>query len=327
MKILVTGGAGYIGSHTCKALAEAGHEPISYDDMSMGNYWAVRWGPLVVGRISDEASLLRVFEQHSIEAIIHFAGSAYVGESMSDPMKYFVNNTVETMALLNAMMLYGVSKIVFSSTCATYGTPVQMPVTETTPTCPLNPYGESKLMIENTLRWIGKLKDLRWVAFRYFNAAGADPGGLIGEHHVPETHLIPLVLRAAAQSGDPLYIYGADYPTRDGTAIRDYIHVSDLAAAHVIGLNALKNESINDVFNLGTGLGTSVRDIISAVEAVTRSKVPYKVTARRLGDPPELVACSKKAQLKFGWSPVRSDIETIISDAWNWHKKFPALTS
>lgn len=321
MKVLVTGGAGYIGSHTCKALATAGHDPVVYDNLSMGHRWAVKWGPLEIGDIADREKVESVLRRHRVEAVIHFAASAYVGESMTDPMKYFLNNTVGTTLLLDAMLKCDVRNIVFSSTCATYGIPERTPIDERFPTQPVNPYGESKLTIERHLRWLGELEGLRWIALRYFNAAGADPEGDIGEVHDPETHLIPLALRAAMPGDFTLQVYGSDYPTPDGTAIRDYIHVSDLAVAHVQAQNALQGEAVNDVFNLGTGKGASVREVIATVKEVTQREVRYQLSPRRPGDPPVLVAQAEKARHRLGWVPVHSAIDMIIADAWAWQNK------
>jgi UDP-arabinose 4-epimerase len=321
VKVLVTGGAGYIGSHTCKILAESGHEPFVFDNLSEGHRWAVKWGPLIFGDIADRVLLATTMKAQRIEAVIHFAGSAYVGESMQQPMKYFANNTLGSMALLDAMMRVGVPRIVFSSSCVTYGLPLHMPIDETHPTFPVSPYGESKLAVEKVLRWLGDLGGLRWIALRYFNAAGADPNGELGEVHDPETHLIPLTLRAAAPGDYRLQILGADYPTRDGTAIRDYVHVTDLARAHVLALAALERDGVNDVVNLGTGCGASVFDVVAAVEKVTGCNVRRDVAPRRAGDPPALVADSSRASRVLSWAPQRSDLETIVADAWAWHRK------
>ena len=240
MRILVTGGAGYIGSHTAKLLAAAGHEPVIFDDLSQGHEWAVKWGPLERGSLSDPERLAEVFARRKIDAVVHFAANALVGESMTNPAKYFQNNTVGTLNLLNAMREAGVGTIVFSSTCATYGDPIRVPIDETHPQSPVNPYGESKLMVEKILRWYGDSYGLRWMALRYFNAAGADPDGEIGEDHDPESHLIPLVIGAALGTRPPVKIFGTDYPTPDGTAVRDYVHVMDLADAHLRAIERLR---------------------------------------------------------------------------------------
>lgn len=269
MNVLVTGGAGYIGSHAAKALAMAGHHPIVYDNLSRGYAKAVRWGPLVQGDTRDQDLIARTLRQHKINAVLHFAAYAYVGESMSDPGLYFDNNFTGSLQLLEAMRRSGVRDIVFSSTCATYGNPEQIPISELHPQRPVNPYGESKLMVEKILRWYGEIHKMRWIALRYFNAAGADPEGEIGEHHDPETHLIPLVLEAAQSPERPVSIFGTDYPTPDGTAVRDYIHVTDLAKAHLKALEYVVLERENRAFNLGTGNGHSVQEVITAVAAVT----------------------------------------------------------
>ena len=323
MNVLVTGGAGYIGSHTCKALALAGHIPVVYDNLSMGHRWAVKWGPLVVGELANQFAVEQAIVAHDIEAVVHFAARAYVGESMQDPMLYFVNNSLATTCLLQAMMKCNVRKIVFSSTCATYGIPEQLPIDESFQTRPVNPYGESKLAVENMLRWLGRLKGLNWIGLRYFNAAGADPDAEIGELHDPETHLIPLALRAACPGDFLLQLFGTDYPTPDGTAIRDYVHVNDLASAHVLALEKLNTQTVNDVFNLGTGKGISVFQLLSTVSAIVGSDVRYVASPRREGDPPVLVASADKVQRHLEWVPRYSAIENIVRDAWNWEQKKP----
>ncbi|MBF0460825.1 MAG: UDP-glucose 4-epimerase GalE [Magnetococcales bacterium] len=318
MRILVAGGAGYIGSHTCKTLAQAGHEPVVYDNLSLGHAESVKWGPLVVGDLADQALLEATLREFQIEAVVHFAAKSCVGESMQEPMPYFINNSVGTTRLLDAMLRCGVSRIVFSSTCAVYGVPDFVPIEETCPTRPINPYGETKLAIEKMLHWLGVLHGLRWISLRYFNAAGADPAGELGEEHDPETHLIPLVLRAAAPGTARLQVFGTDYPTPDGTAIRDYIHVTDLADAHVMALAALSADPVNDCFNLGTGQGTSVMEVLATVAAVTGWPVRHETVARRPGDIPILVAKTDKTAQHFGWRPRRSSIQTIVQDTWNW---------
>lgn len=324
MKVLVTGGAGYIGSHACKALAQAGYEPIAYDNLSVGHEWAVKWGPLVIGELADRNRLVAIIKEHKIEAVMHFAANAYVGESMQDPAKYFTNNIAASMFLLDAIVSTGVDRIVFSSSCVTYGVPTRIPIDETHPTVPVNPYGESKLTVEKALRWMGELKQLRWIALRYFNACGADPDGEIGEDHDPETHLIPLTLKAAAPGDFRLSVFGTDYPTPDGTAIRDYIHVTDLAHAHVLALRVLENQAVNTAINLGTGQGASVKQVIAAVEKVTGLKVRREEAPRRAGDPPELVADARKAKTALSWTPKRSTLETIVEDSWRWFQKHHA---
>src|SRR5437764_6394592 len=310
--ILVTGGAGYVGSHACKALAAAGYRPVVYDNLSRGHAQAVRWGPLVEGDLHDRACLIAALRSHEIAAVMHFAAFAYVGESVGEPELYYRNNVGGTLALLAAMREAEVRTIVFSSTCAVYGVPDSVPIRETTPKAPLNPYGETKLAIERALHWYGDAYGLRYAALRYFNAAGADPDGEIGEDHDPETHLIPRVLRAALGRGDPVEIYGSDYPTPDGTAVRDYIHVVDLADAHVRALEYLIDGGHSAALNLGTGQGHSVREVIDAVERVSNHKVARREAARRIGDPPELVADASLVAQQLDWHPRSSDLETII---------------
>ncbi|HLY58532.1 MAG TPA: UDP-glucose 4-epimerase GalE [Stellaceae bacterium] len=317
--VLVTGGAGYIGSHAAKALAAAGFRPVVLDNLVYGHREAVKWGPLVEGDIADRELVTRVIEEHAIEAVMHFAAFAYVGESVAKPEIYFHNNVVGTLSLLEAMRLSGVRPIVFSSTCATYGTPDTVPITEDSPQRPVNPYGETKLMIERALHWYGPAHGIASASLRYFNAAGADPDGDTGERHEPETHLIPLVLDAAAGKRDAIEIYGTDYPTRDGTCVRDYIHVTDLAEAHVAALRHLMDGGESAAVNLGTGEGHTVREVIAAVEHVTGRPVPRREVGRRAGDPAELVADPRRARSLFGWQPSRSDLETIVATAWAWH--------
>ncbi len=319
--ILVTGGAGYVGSHACKALAAAGYRPVVYDNLSRGHRQAVRWGPFVEGDLHDGTRLATALSSHGVTAVMHFAAFAYVGESVADPETYYANNLGGTLALLGAMRKTGVETIVFSSTCAVYGVPDTLPIGETTAKAPLNPYGETKLAIERALHWYAGAYGTRYAALRYFNAAGADPQGEIGEDHEPETHLIPLILRAALGSGDPIQIYGTDYPTRDGTAIRDYIHVSDLADAHVRALGHLAAGGDSAALNLGTGRGYSVREVIAAVERIGGRKVPQREAARRQGDPPELVADPALALSRLGWQPRHSDLDTIIATALAWETR------
>ncbi len=321
MNVLVTGGAGYIGSHTAKILKAAGHEPIVLDNLTCGHTWAVQWGPLEQGDLADVAFLRGVFDRHAIGAVIHFAANAYVGESMTDPSKYFRNNTFNTLNLLDTMVARGVTLMVFSSTCATYGDPQRIPIDESHPQAPVNPYGESKLFVERILHWYGKAYDLRSVALRYFNASGADPDGAIGEVHDPETHLIPLVIEAALGRRPPVSVFGSDYPTPDGTAIRDYIHVMDLADAHVQALAYLAGGGASTAINLGTGRGHSVREVIQTVEQVGGAPVPSTTAPRRGGDPPQLVADARRAQDVLGWRPRYPDLRTIIEHAWTWHTR------
>jgi UDP-arabinose 4-epimerase len=316
--ILVTGGAGYIGSHACKALAQAGYRPVVYDDLSRGHRDAVRWGPLVEGGLADQARLANTLRRFRAAAVMHFAAYAYVGESMRDPALYYRNNLAGTLLLLEAMRETRVDRIVFSSTCAVYGTPETVPIRESAPLRPINPYGETKLAIERALHWYGEAYGLRSVALRYFNAAGADPDAEIGERHDPETHLIPLVLDAALGLGGPVEIFGGDYPTPDGTAIRDYIHVSDLADAHVRALAFASGER-SAAFNLGTGRGHSVREVIAAAERASGRPVPCRTATRRPGDSPILVADASRAGEHLGWRPGLSDLDSIIGTALAWH--------
>ena len=319
--ILVTGGAGYIGSHACKALAQAGYTPVTYDNLGRGHREAVRWGPLIEGDLADRDRLVATLRRIDAAAVMHFAAFAYVGESVTQPELYFRNNVANSLVLFEAMQAAGVKRIVFSSTCATYGLPDQMPIAETTPQHPVNPYGESKLMIERMLHWLGPAHGLRHVALRYFNAAGADPDGAIGEEHEPETHLIPLVLFTALGRRDAVDIYGTDYATPDGTAIRDYIHVHDLAQAHVLALGHLLGGGDSVALNLGTGQGHSVREVIAAAERVTGRAIARRETPRRAGDPPRLVADARKAQAMLNWTPRLSGIADILASAWAWHTR------
>lgn len=316
----MAGGAGYIGSHTCKALAAAGYQPITYDNLCCGHRWAVRWGPLIHGDLATGELLERVLRMHAIEGIIHFAGYAYVGESMVEPGRYFTNNVANSIKLLEAAKGAGVGAVVFSSTCATYGVPERVPIGEEEPQRPINPYGESKLFVERALHWYGQADSLAWVALRYFNAAGADPDGEIGEDHDPETHLVPLVIQAALGERADVEIYGDDYSTPDGTAVRDYIHVTDLAAAHVAALDYLMSGGESIALNLGTGNGHSVREVVAAVERLSGGRVPARMGVRRSGDPPVLVADASKARAVLAWKPVHSQLACIIETAWAWHQ-------
>ncbi len=318
--ILITGGAGYIGSHTAKAVAAAGWNPITFDNLSMGHRWAVKWGPLVEADLADIAAIRSAIKGNDIDAVIHFAASSFVGESMKNPLKYFRNNTANTINLLEAMSEAGVPYIVFSSTCAVYGTPQSLPLVESHPRNPVNPYGESKLFIEKTMQWLGELKGLNWAALRYFNAAGADPDGEIGEDHDPETHLIPLVIDAVRGRRPPIRIFGTDYDTADGTAIRDYIHVTDLARAHVFTLQKLMKNGGSIACNLGTGSGHSVRDVIASVARVAGRDVPFEESARREGDPERLVADPTVAFDLLQWKPEIGDLDSIVETAWKWHQ-------
>ena len=326
--VLVTGGAGYIGSHTAKALARAGCQPIVLDNLITGNDWAVRWGPFVRGNIGDRALVRKVIAEYRVEAVIHFAAHAYVGESTVEPGKYFENNVANTLALLDAVHDSGVEQFVFSSTCATYGVPRKLPIREQHAQSPVNPYGESKLFIEKALRWYGEAYGLRSVCLRYFNAAGADPEGEIGECHTPETHLIPLVIYTALGLTPAVTVFGTDYPTPDGTAVRDYIHVCDLAEAHVRALDYLRRGRPSTAVNLGIGAGHSVRDVVRAVERVADRKLLVSENPRRFGDPAILVACAEKARKLLGWIPRFTNLDQIVETAWAWHlAQTPALSA
>jgi UDP-arabinose 4-epimerase len=317
--VLVTGGAGYIGSHTCKALAAAGYLPVVLDSLVYGHRWAVRWGPFERADLADRKAIERVLRERRIGAVVHFAAYAYVGESMTDPGKYFRNNVANTLNLLEAMRVAGVEQIVFSSTCATYGVPDAVPIAEDHPQRPVNPYGESKLFIERALHWHGVAHGLRWMALRYFNAAGADPDGEIGEDHDPETHLIPLAIETALGRRHELQVMGTDYPTADGTAIRDFVHVTDLADAHVRALRHLEREGASGALNLGTGSGHSVREVIAMVERVSGRTINARNAPRRAGDPPALVAAPGRARQLLGWRPQWSSLESIVQTAYRWH--------
>ena len=321
MRILVTGGAGYVGSHACKALAATGHEPIVYDNLVNGHRRFVRWGPFEEGDILDAQRLDAVMATHKPDAVMHFAAHAYVGESVTDPGKYYRNNVAGTLTVLEAMRDHNIKKMVFSSTCATFGIPEQSPIDEDAPQRPINPYGASKLMIERMLADFHAAHGLGFASLRYFNAAGADPDGEIGENHDPETHLIPLVLQTASEKQPYITIFGDDYPTLDGTCIRDYIHVTDLADAHVLALAYLADGGPSLAFNLGTGQGHSVRQVIDAAKAVTGRAIPEVIAPRRSGDPPELVASPGRVRRILGWKPQYSALEGMISTAWNWQCK------
>jgi UDP-glucose-4-epimerase GalE len=318
MRILVTGGAGYIGSHTARLLAEKGFETVIYDNLSRGHRWAVQWGPLVEGDLANRDLLRETLTKHRIDAVVHFAAFIAVGESMQNPGAHFRNNAANTLNLLECMKDAGVNTIVFSSTAAVYGDPLHVPLSEDHPKNPVSPYGESKLMIEKALHWYGVCHGFRWTALRYFNACGAHPDARVGEAHDPETHLVPNVLRAALGKRPELDVYGDDYPTPDGTAIRDYIHVLDLAEAHIRALDHLSKGGENGAYNLGTGCGHSVQKVIEAVEKISGRSVPVRHCPRRAGDPPELVADSSRALAAFGWKPAMSDLDTIVETAWRW---------
>lgn len=315
--VLVTGGAGYIGSHTAKALAASDFVPISYDNLIHGHRWAVKWGPLIEGDICDREKLLDTMREYDITAILHFAGFAYVGESMASPERYFNNNVLGSLALFDAALEAGVRHIVFSSTCATYGIPERLPIVEDTPQCPVNPYGETKLIIERALRWYAAAHPLTWTVLRYFNAAGADPDGELGEQHDPETHLIPLVLDAAL-GNKPVEVFGGDYRTSDGTCVRDYIHVTDLADAHVLALRYLIQGGASIALNLGSGEGHTILDVIRSVQKTTGREVPHRIVERRPGDPPILIADPSLAEKTLVWHPRHSSLDSIVRSAWAW---------
>ena len=331
--ILVTGGAGFIGSHTVKELVKQGYKPIILDNLSYGHENIVDQVlkvPLIKGDISDRNLIKKIFSNFSIEAVIHFAAYAYVGESCINPIKYYENNVIGTINLLNAIIEFTNKEtkerpipIVFSSTCATYGIPKEVPIKENTLQNPINPYGNSKLFIEKILEDYGNAYNLSSISFRYFNAAGASKDSSLGENHIPETHLIPLTFDATIKENKPLIIFGSDYPTHDGTCIRDYIHVEDLANAHIMGLKKVMNSSskLSEVYNLATGKGYSVLEIIKTVEKITNQKVNFLFGEKREGDPPILIADPTKANRELGWKAKNLSISTIIQDAWNWYLK------
>ena len=324
MAILVLGGAGYIGSHTVYALIQAGRDVVVADNLLTGFRAAVHPGArFYQADIRDRKAMDALFEKEDIEGVIHFAASSQVGESMSDPLKYYDNNLCGTTVLLQSMVAHGVDKIVFSSTAATYGEPERVPILETDQTRPTNCYGETKLAMERMMYWTSRAHGLRYVALRYFNACGAHPSGVIGEAHNPETHLIPLILQVPNGQRDKISIFGDDYPTRDGTCVRDYIHVADLAQAHILALDYLLAGGENNVFNLGNDVGFTVREVIDAARAVTGHPIPAETCPRRTGDPAQLVASSEKARTVLGWEPRYADLNTILSTAWNWHKNHP----
>ncbi len=316
--ILVTGGAGYIGSHTCKALAQRGYTPVVYDNLSEGHREFVRWGDFFAGDTRDGERLGEVFKQVRPDAVIHFAASAYVGESMRDPQTYYENNVTGSLSLLSAMNEVGCRRFVFSSTCAVYGEVEVLPINLETATRPINPYGRSKLMVEQVLNDVCRAHQVDSVALRYFNAAGADSDGELGEWHEPETHLIPNAINAALGASSALKVFGYDYPTADGTCVRDYIHVADLAAGHVAALEYMDREAGNHVFNLGSGHGVSIRQVLDEIALQLGVPVPHDYAARRPGDPPELTADISVSQRELGWTPSHSELPNIISTALNW---------
>ena len=319
--ILVTGGAGYVGAHACKALAARGYLPVVFDNLTCGHEAAVKWGPLEIGDVADRAALDRAIEAHRPEAVLHFAASTSVAESVADPAKYDRNNVAGTLSLLEAMRDRGIGRLVFSSTAAVYGKPDRVPIPEDAAKAPINPYGQSKLAAERLIEQFARTNGLKASSLRYFNAAGADPDSEIGELHDPETHLIPLAMQAVTGDGPALTVFGDDYPTADGTCIRDYVHVTDLADAHVRALERLAERDGADAFNLGTGTGASVRQVLDAVGRVAGKPVPHGIGPRRAGDPAELVSDPSKAIGELGWTPALSSLDSIVSTAWAWHRR------
>lgn len=318
--VLVTGGAGYIGSHTCKALKAKGYTPVALDDLRNGHRQAVKWGPLETVSLQDSGAVEDVIKRHRPESVVHFAAYAYVGESVVDPAAYYGNNVVGTLNLLNAMRKIGVSSIVFSSTCAIYGEPSEVPISEETARMPINPYGRSKWAIEQILADYGQAYDTRSCSLRYFNAAGADPQGETGELHNPETHLIPNIFKAMLGKIPELQVFGDDYPTPDGTCIRDFVHVTDLAEAHCLALEFLRDNAGTHAFNLGSEQGFSIREVLKEAEAISGRSVPYSIQPRRRGDPPVLVADSSNAQAALGWTRNHSSLDEILRTALAWEQ-------
>jgi len=324
MNVLVVGGAGYIGSHCVRQLLAAGHRPVVLDNLVYGHRGAVAPGvTLHEADLGDEAAVARVLQSERIEVVMHFAAYCYVGESVKDPLKYYFNNLVGTLHLLRAMVAAGVKRFVFSSTCATFGVPATLPIVETMPQAPINPYGQTKLDVEHALRSLATAQGLSFAAFRYFNAAGAAEDGSIGEDHTPETHLIPLAFDAATGRRPQLEIFGTDYPTPDGTCLRDYVHVDDLSRAHIAVFPQLATPGAALFYNLGTGRPTSNREVVRAVERVTGRKIKLVESPRRAGDPPALYADSSKAQRELGWQVRFPDIDSIVATAWKWHSSHP----
>ncbi len=319
--ILIVGGAGYIGSHVNKALNESGYETVVIDNLSYGHEWAVKWGQLENCDLANIEDIDKVFEKYDIDAVMHFSSYIDVGESVENPEKYYQNNVVNTLNLLHVMLKHDVKKFIFSSTCATYGMPKKIPLSEEHSQLPINPYGRTKLIVENILKDYDRAYGLKSIILRYFNASGADESGIIGESHDPETHLIPLILDAALGKREDIKIYGTDYDTPDGTCIRDYIHVTDLADAHVKSLEYLFENNESNHFNLGNGRGFSVKEVIKSAKKVTGVDFKVSEIERRPGDPDILVGSSKKAKKELGWNPKYTDIDDIIETAWTWHKK------
>jgi UDP-glucose 4-epimerase len=321
--ILVIGGAGYIGSYMCKYLAKNRYHPIVVDNLVYGHRQAVKWGDFFTGNMEDRGLLDHIFATYGIAAVMHFAAFAYVGESVAEPGKYYRNNVANTLSLLDAMVAHDVRRFIFSSSCATYGKPKHMPITEDTPQKPINPYGRSKLMVERILEDYSRAYGLQSVSLRYFNAAGADPEAEVGEDHNPETHLIPLVLSVALGQRDHIEVFGDDYVTKDGSCIRDYIHIADLAQAHLLALEKLEKGEPGDVYNLGNGQGYSVFELIEKAREITRKEIPVKIGKRRAGDPAQLVGSAEKAIQDLGWKQAYADLDAIIETAWRWHKDNP----
>lgn len=322
--ILVCGGAGYVGSHMVRALAERGEETVVIDNFRTGYKAAVHPGAIFrEGDIRNRRDLDSVFSQHPVDAVIHFAASTQVGESVQKPLEYFNNNVMGMQTLLEAMAAHGVGMLVFSSSAAVYGDPASVPVAEDAPLCPTSPYGETKRMMEEMMRWVGPACNIRSVSLRYFNVAGAIADGSLGEAHLPESHLIPLILQVPLGQRSHITVFGDDYDTPDGTCIRDYIHVTDLTDAHLLAVEYLRRGGASGVFNLGNGAGFSVRDVIATAEAVVGRPIPSVIAARRAGDPARLVASSDKSEAVLGWKPSRSSLENIIATAWNWHARHP----
>ena len=324
MAILVCGGAGYIGSHAVHALVEKGEQVVIVDNLQTGHRGALNpAAKFYEGDIRDATVLDKIFTENKIEAVIHFAANSLVGESMEKPLLYFNNNVYGMQVLLEAMVRHGVDKIVFSSTAATYGEPKRVPIHEDDETCPTNTYGETKLTMEKMMKWVSRANGVRYVSLRYFNAAGALPDGSIGEDHKTETHLIPLILQVPTGRRDHITVFGDDYPTPDGTCLRDYIHVVDLADAHVLALEYLRKGGASDIFNLGNGQGFSVKEMIAAAEKATGRSIKVEIGARRAGDPAQLIASSEKARTVLGWKPQFTDVEQVIGTAWKWHESHP----
>ena len=323
MSVLVCGGAGYIGSHTVSELLDRGEDVVVADNLQKGHKKAVLGGKLMIGDLRDSDFLDKVFSENTIDSVIQFAADSLVGESVEDPLKYYNNNVVTTLSLLSKMKQYGVDKIVFSSTAATYGEPQNIPIMETDPTIPTNPYGQTKLAVEKALKWCYEAYDIKYTALRYFNAAGAHISGKIGEDHNPETHLIPIILQAALGQRDSITIFGDDYNTEDGTCVRDYIHVTDLADAHILALDKMRADGKSNIYNLGNGNGFSVKEVVDITRKVTGVDIKAELGERRPGDPAILVASSEKAKKELNWKPKYNDLGTIIETAWKWHKENP----